>query len=128
MKRFGMLVATMLLMATVGFAQEAKKSGEVSFEKLSKYLNLNVEQYEEVSRINDYFVNQLGQPLSGEALCHNAKPQEEIDKALLCNLKLMKKALSKEQYGKYVALINATRANMESKVSNPMLDSYLAEK
>ena len=55
-------------------------------------------------------------------------PQEEIDKALLCNLKLMKKALSKEQYGKYVALINATRANMESKVSNPMLDSYLAEK
>ena len=119
MKRFGMLVATMLLMATVGFAQEAKKSGEVSFEKLSKYLSLNVEQYEEVSRINDYFVNQL---------CHNAKPQEEIDKALLCNLKLMKKALSKEQYGKYVALINVTRANMESKVSNPMLDSYLAEK
>ena len=42
MKRFGMLVATMLLMATVGFAQEAKKSGEVSFEKLSKYLSLKI--------------------------------------------------------------------------------------
>ena len=128
MKRFGMLVATMLLMATVGFAQEAKQSGEVSFEKLNKYLRLNVEQCDEVAHIHDYFVGQLGQPLSGEALCHNAKPQEEIDKALLCNLKLMKKALSKEQYGKYVALINVTRANMESKVSNPMLDSYLAEK
>ena len=60
--------------------------------------------------------------------CVVADTQEEIDKALLCNLKLMKKALSKEQYGKYVALINVTRANMESKVSNPMLDSYLAEK
>ena len=83
MNRFGMLVATMLLMATVGFAQEAKKSGEVSFEKLSKYLSLNVEQYEEVSRINDYFVNQLGQPLSGKAQNKNKKKKKENNKALL---------------------------------------------
>jgi len=47
---------------------------------------------------------------------------------LLCNLKLMKRALTKDQYRKYVALINVTRANQEDKVSNPLLDSYLAEK
>ena len=43
-------------------------------------------------------------------------------------MKLMKRALTKDQYRKYVALINVTRANQEDKVSNPLLDSYLAEK
>ena len=47
---------------------------------------------------------------------------------MLCNLKLMKRALTKDQYRKYVTLINVTRANQEDKVSNPLLDSYLAEK
>ena len=70
---------------------------------------------------------ELGQPLSAEALCNNARP-EETRNALLCNLKLMKRALTKDQYRKYVALINVTRANQEDKVSNPLLDSYLAEK
>lgn len=84
-------------------------------------------QIAEVSEINTYFENQLGQPLSAEALCNNARP-EETRNALLCNLKLMKRALTKDQYRKYVALINVTRANQEDKVSNPLLDSYLAEK
>ena len=57
----------------------------------------------------------------------NHRP-EETRNALLCNLKLMKRALTKDQYRKYVALINVTRANQEDKVSNPLLDSYLAEK
>ena len=58
----------------------------------------------------------------------SANRPEETRNALLCNLKLMKRALTKDQYRKYVALINVTRANQEDKVSNPLLDSYLAEK
>ena len=77
----------------------------MSFDKLSRYLQLDANQIAEVSEINTYFENQLGQPLSAEALCNNARP-EETRNALLCNLKLMKRALTKDQYRKYVALIN----------------------
>ena len=122
-----MMVVALMMVATMSFAQKVSDSKSMSFDKLSRYLQLDANQIAEVSEINTYFENQLGQPLSAEALCNNAGP-EETRNALLCNLKLMKRALTKDQYRKYVALINVTRANQEDKVSNPLLDSYLAEK
>lgn len=127
MRRLGMMVVALMMVATMSFAQKVSDSKSMSFDKLSRYLQLDANQIAEVSEINTYFENQLGQPLSAEALCNNAIP-EETRNALLCNLKLMKRALTKDQYRKYVALINVTRANQEDKVSNPLLDSYLAEK
>ena len=124
MRRLGMMVVALMMVATMSFAQKVSDSKSMSFDKLSRYLQLDANQIAEVSEINTYFENQLGQPLSAEALCNNARP-EETRNALLCNLKL---ALTKDQYRKYVALINVTRANQEDKVSNPLLDSYLAEK
>jgi len=118
MRRLGMMVVALMMVATMSFAQKVSDSKSMSFDKLSRYLQLDANQIAEVSEINTYFENQLGQPLSAEALRN----------ALLCNLKLMKRALTKDQYRKYVALINVTRANQEDKVSNPLLDSYLAEK
>ena len=120
MRRLGMMVVALMMVATMSFAQKVSDSKSMS-------LQLDANQIAEVSEINTYFENQLGQPLSAEALCNNARP-EETRNALLCNLKLMKRALTKDQYRKYVALINVTRANQEDKVSNPLLDSYLAEK
>ena len=127
MRRLGMMVVALMMVATMSFAQKVSDSKSMSFDKLSRYLQLDANQIAEVSEINTYFENQLGQPLSAEALCNNASP-EETRNALLCNLKLMIRALTKDQYRKYVALINVTRANQEDKVSNPLLDSYLAEK
>ena len=127
MRRLGMMVVALMMVATMSFAQKVSDSKSMSFDKLSRYLQLDANQIAEVSEINTYFENQLGQPLSAEALCNNARPAETRN-ALLCNLKLMKRALTKDQYRKYVALINVTRANQEDKVSNPLLDSYLAEK
>ena len=127
MRRLGMMVVALMMVATMSFAQKVSDSKSMSFNKLSRYLQLDANQIAEVSEINTYFENQLGQPLSAEALFNNARP-EETRNALLCNLKLMKRALTKDQYRKYVALINVTRANQEDKVSNPLLDSYLAEK
>ena len=121
------VIVALMMVATMSFAQKVSDSKSMSFDKLSRYLQLDANQIAEVSEINTYFENQLGQPLSAEALCNNARP-EETRNALLCNLKLMKRALTKDQYRKYVALINVTRANQEDKVSNPLLDSYLAEK
>ena len=128
MRRLGLLVAVALMMgATTSFAQGNKEVNQASFERLSKYLRLTEAQAPEVAEINAYFEGQLGQPLSAEALSQSDRA-EEVQKALLCNLKLMKRALTKEQYGKYVALINVTRANQPKAISSPDLEAYLAEK
>lgn len=127
MRRLGMMVVAFVMVATVSFAQKVNDSKSGTIDRLSKYLSLQPEQIAEVSEIHAYFENQLGGSLSAETLCNNVRP-EETQNALLCNLKLMRRALTKDQYRKYVALINVTRANQENKVSNPVLDSYLAEK
>ena len=126
MRRLGLLVAVALMMgATTSFAQVNKEAA--SFERLSKYLRLPEAQVSEVAEINAYLENQLGQPLSAEALSQSERAKD-VQNALLCNLKLMKRALTKEQYGKYVALINVTRANQPKAISSPDLEAYLAEK
>ena len=126
MRRLGVLVAVALMMgATTSFAQGNKEAA--SFERLSKYLRLTEAQVSEVAEINAYLENQLGQPLSAEALSQSERAKD-VQNALLCNLKLMKRALTKEQYGKYVALINVTRANQPKAISSPDLEAYLAEK
>ena len=126
MRRLGLLVAVALMMgATTSFAQGNKEAA--SFERLSKYLRLTEAQVSEVAEINAYLENQLGQPLSAEALSQSERAKD-LQNALLCNLKLMKRALTKEQYGKYVALINVTRANQPKAISSPDLEAYLAEK
>lgn len=128
MRRLGMMSVALMLVATVSFAQKGNEAKNMSFDKLSYYLRLDESQEAKVSKIYAYFENQLGQPLSAEAICNNPNP-DNARNALLCNLKLMKQALTKEQYRKYVALINVTRANQaEDTVSNPLLDSYLADK
>ena len=128
MRRLGLCVAVALMMgATTSFAQEGRGATQTSFERLSKYLQLTEAQAPEVAEINAYFEGQLGQPLSAEALSQSDRA-EEVQKALLCNLKLMKRTLTKEQYGKYVALINVTRANQPKAISSPDLEAYLAEK
>ena len=120
------MVAVALMMgATTSFAQGNKEAA--SFERLSKYLRLTEAQVSEVAEINAYLENQLGQPLSAEALSQSERAKD-LQNALLCNLKLMKRALTKEQYGKYVALINVTRANQPKAISSPDLEAYLAEK
>ncbi len=72
---------------------------EVSFTRLSKYLNLNDDQRASVYDINEFFKSE----------------QESMDvtkdKALKHNLKLMKSVLSKEQYRKYLMLLNVTSSN-----------------
>ena len=128
MRRLGLCVAVALMRgATTSFAQEGRDANQKSFERLSKYLQLTEAQAPEVAEINAYFEGQLGQPLSAEALSQSDRA-EEVQKALLCNLKLMKRTLTKEQYGKYVALINVTRANQPKAISSPDLEAYLAEK
>ncbi len=97
------MMMTMVGAMSVKAAGTDKSTGtyEVSFTRLSKYLNLNDDQRASVYDINEFFKSE----------------QESMDvtkdKALKHNLKLMKDVLSKEQYRKYLMLLNVTSSNRE---------------
>ena len=112
MKRFGMAVAALLMCATMSFAQKPSLSREpfvVSTEKLANYLQLTPSQLDEVVKAS-------------------AKLQDKkMYQAVYGNLKLMKKALSPDQYRKYVTLLNITNNNNRTLGVNTFPEVYLAD-
>ena len=80
-----MMVVALMMVATMSFAQKVSDSKSMSFDKLSRYLQLDANKIGEVSEINTYFENQLCHPLSAVALCNTARPEATLN-ALLCNL------------------------------------------
>ena len=63
-------------------------------------------QSEEVANICDYFSEQMNRATTAK------KNQEaKLHTAVYGNLKLMKQTLTREQYAKYVSLMNATLKN-----------------
>ena len=113
MKRFGMAVAALLMCATMSFAQKPSLSREpfvVSTEKLANYLQLTPSQLDEVANINEYFIEMQNASVKASA-----------------NLKLMKKALSPDQYRKYVTLLNITNNNNRTLGVNTFPEVYLAD-
>lgn len=127
MKRMVMAVAALVLSVTMGFAQGSDLSKEpflVNMTQLTSYLELHPSQMNEVSLINAYFIEKQNESLrAGDKL-----RDKKMRQAVFGNLKLMKKALSSDQYRKYVALINVTNNNnrVMHEVSFP--DIYLADK
>lgn len=128
MKRLGVIVAMMAIAITVSFAQGKDNSKGASFQRLSSYLQLKPNQVDKVYQINEYFIKQLGQPLSSEALFNNDLSDKVVENALIGNLSLMKRVLTDEQYDKYVALINVTRENHQIGEESPALARYLSKK
>ena len=117
----------MLVSVTMSFAQESSLHKEplvVNVGQLVSYLELRPSQINEVGMINDYFREKQSEGLRGS---HKMR-DKRMRQAVFGNLKLMKKALSTDQYRKYVALINVTNNNnrMMSGLSFP--DVYLADK
>ena len=127
MKRLVMAMSALLVSVTMSFAQESslhKESFVVNVGQLVSYLELRPSQINEVAMINDYFREKQSEGLRGS---HKMR-DKRMRQAVFGNLKLMKKALSTDQYRKYVALINVTNNNnrMTSGLSFP--DVYLADK
>ena len=127
MKRLVMAMSALLVSVTMSFAQESSLHKEpfvVNVGQLGSYLELRPSQINEVGMINDYFREKQSEGLSGS---HKMR-DKRMRQAVFGNLKLMKKALSTDQYRKYVALINVTNNNnrMTSGLSFP--DVYLADK
>ncbi|MDR1779111.1 MAG: hypothetical protein LBR50_00075 [Tannerella sp.] len=108
MKRVFISVALILASATVCLAENGERAPfEVSFPKLKTYLGLAPYQLDKVQKINDYFIDMQSESLNG-----NSKFKDKrMRAAVYGNLKLMKEALTPEQYRKYVTLINVTNNN-----------------
>lgn len=130
MRKLFMAVAILGISATVSFAKAQcvnengnKEPFAVEFGKLSSYLDLTPSQMDEVYDINEYFKGQ-----QKESLSRDTKRQEErLQKAVYGNLKLMKSALSDNQYRKYVTLLNVTNNNNRLTGAVTFMDIYLAD-
>ena len=125
-----MAVAVLGMSATMNFAkaQCVNEYGNnepfaVEFSRLSSYLGLAPYQMEEVLNINDYFVQEQRKSLSKDL----KRQDERLQKAVYGNLKLMKEALTADQYRKYVILLNVTNNNNRLTGAVTFTDIYLAE-
>ena len=114
MRKLIMAVAVLGMSATMNFAKAQcvneygnKEPFAVEFSRLSSYLGLAPYQMEEVLNINDYFVQEQRKSLSKDL----KRQDERLQKAVYGNLKLMKEALTADQYRKYVILLNVTNNN-----------------
>ena len=125
-----MAVAVLGMSATMNFAKAQcvneygnKEPFAVEFSRLSSYLGLAPYQMEEVLNINDYFGQEQRKSLSKDL----KRQDERLQKAVYGNLKLMKEALTADQYRKYVILLNVTNNNNRLTGAVTFTDIYLAE-
>ena len=130
MRKLIMAVAVLGMSATMNFAKAQcvneygnKEPCAVEFSRLSSYLGLAPYQMEEVLNINDYFVQEQRKSLSKDL----KRQDERLQKAVYGNLKLMKEALTADQYRKYVILLNVTNNNNRLTGAVTFTDIYLAE-
>ena len=130
MRKLILAVAVLGMSATMNFAKAQcvneygnKEPFAVEFSRLSSYLGLAPYQMEEVLNINDYFVQEQRKSLSKDL----KRQDERLQKAVYGNLKLMKEALTADQYRKYVILLNVTNNNNRLTGAVTFTDIYLAE-
>ena len=130
MRKLIMAVVVLGMSATMNFAKAQcvneygnKEPFAVEFSRLSSYLGLAPYQMEEVLNINDYFVQEQRKSVSKDL----KRQDERLQKAVYGNLKLMKEALTADQYRKYVILLNVTNNNNRLTGAVTFTDIYLAE-
>ena len=129
MRKLIMAVAVLGMSATMNFAKAQcvneygnKEPFAVEFSRLSSYLGLAPYPMEEGLNINDYFVQEQRKSLSKDL----KRQDERLQKAVYGNLKLMKEALTADQYRKYVILLNVTNNNNRLTGAVTFTDIYLA--
>ncbi|MDH6305556.1 hypothetical protein M2459_002025 [Parabacteroides sp. PF5-5] len=130
MKRLGLaIVAVLVSVSSMSYAQSNntklhKAPFAVSFEKLSKYLDLAPYQMDEVANINEYFIEMQDESVKSSVY----RQEKKMHQAVYGNLKLMKEALTPAQYRKYLVLLNVTNNNYRAMGIQAMPDdTYLAE-
>lgn len=109
MKRLSLVFVVVLCMCTTVFAEKGVETEDLSVNanKLSRYLNLSSQQTENVAPICDYF----NERMQAVKYSGNKRKKDMLHNAIYGNLKLMKDELTKEQYAKYLSLVNLTLKN-----------------
>lgn len=112
MKRFFLSVAMILALTTVGFAQQNKLeisdwNMEARLPKLSRYLELNAGQYDDVANAIEFFSDKM----KSSKYSKKNRQVKYLKEAVYGNLKLMKGTLSQAQYKKYLLLLNCELKN-----------------
>lgn len=115
MKRITLLFVAALMMGATSYAGEKNASANsgawswtVNAGRLSECLSLSSNQYDDVAMACEYFSAKL---LKAAHSRDEAYRSELVRHAVLGNLKLMKSVLDKQQYRKYVTLLNLTLRN-----------------
>ncbi|NDV57876.1 hypothetical protein [Bacteroides sp. 519] len=111
MKRLVLAIATVFCVGVSSFAVSnqptvVKWDTNINVSKLGKYLELEASQTDEVRNITVFFTEQMSQATRAKK-----NQKAKIHNAVYGNLKLMKKTLTKEQYTKYLELMNTTLKN-----------------
>ena len=110
MKKIILTLVSVFLMSVNGMANESEndyKSNWIKVESLSRYLNLNSMQQEEVQGIQKYFDEQLERASRIKGNRRAVKTEIVVKE----NLKLMHDILRPEQFRKYVTTLNLTLEN-----------------
>lgn len=118
MKKIVIAVALLLSTVTMSAAKrEQDKSLElnVNVAKLSSYLQLDAAQ----SQLAESYTEQLTSELHYAKYAKTGKRARRIQKAVYTNLGQMRYTLTKDQYSKYLRLMNVT-------LRNRGLDQYMA--
>ena len=119
MKKMVLTAAAVFGFAVAGVAADKNTVStkiNVNAAKLSNYLGLSASQYSDVEAISEYFEDEM----AAANYASDATKAAQVRKAVRKNCKLMKQTLTKEQYSKYLSVINAT-------ISNKGLDEMVNE-
>lgn len=93
--------------ATGSASQNKQKwNGEITNSSLSKYLQLESHQQEDVLNICEFFEQEMK-----SANFSKRNKEEKLRKAIYGNLKLMKQTLNEKQYNSYIRVLSATLRN-----------------
>ncbi|MBQ0063242.1 MAG: hypothetical protein KBS94_04325 [Prevotella sp.] len=110
MKKIVLMTVALLSMSYSNAKENVDKFDmTTNLNSLSKYLKLTPAQAEDLKDVHDIFCMQM--ELAGKA--DEEQRQEKIDIAVRRNLKFMNMFLKKEQYKKYLRVLNATLVNRE---------------
>lgn len=113
MKRLGLTFVTAFCLTVTTFAagnqpvtETAKWDGSINVARLSKYLDLDSKQHEEVANIIDFFNREMSRATKAKK-----NREQMLRNAVYGNLKLMKNTLDEKQYANYTKVLNVTLRN-----------------
>ena len=121
MKKMMIALVAMFVMTMSANAQSNDNNGKLSFDRLSSYLELRIDQVKPVKTAMAQFSNSMEAYYQLKDASKGAEAWENI---LARHKMSMKKILSKKQYNKYIQMLDLTAKNTAER----MMDETTAAK